>query len=162
MDSPIQIATAVSILANHGLHIRPHLGLAYRPDKNSKLDYFEPEVVGTVPVQKKSNWDAVFDGMIAVVNSPRGTARHIARGAKFTIAGKTGTAQVFGIAQGERYDKKNLAERLRDHALFIAFAPAEDPQIAVACIVENGESGGGVAAPIVRAVLDAYLSKNPG
>ncbi|MDX1811855.1 MAG: penicillin-binding protein 2 [Gammaproteobacteria bacterium] len=155
--SPIQIATATATLANYGLHIRPHLGMAISEEKDGELTYFEPEVVGTVPIKNKSNWDYMFKSMESVVHSRRGTARRISKGAQFKIAGKTGTAQVFGIAQGEKYDKENTAERLRDHALFIAFAPVDDPEIAVAAIVENGESGGGVAAPIVRAVLDAYL-----
>jgi penicillin-binding protein 2 len=73
------------------------------------------------------------------------------------MAGKTGTAQVAAIAQGDEYDAKALPETLRDHALFIAFAPLEDPQIAVAVIVENGESGGGTAAPVARIVMDTYL-----
>jgi len=161
VSSPIQLAVGTAILANHGLHIQPHLGLAVRQNKDSDLMYFEPEVIGTVPIENKSNWDYMFDSMIAVVHGTRGTARRIAKDLKYKIAGKTGTAQVFGIAQGEEYDKENLADRLRDHALFIAFAPAEDPEIAVAAIVENGESGGGVTAPIVRAVLDAYLLQEP-
>lgn len=159
VSSPIQLAVGTAVLANHGLHIQPHLGLAVRPDKDSDLIYFEPEVIGTVPIVNKSNWDYMFDSMEAVVHGARGTARRIGKDAQFKIAGKTGTAQVYGIAQGEKYDKENLADRLRDHALFIAFAPVDDPQIAVAAIVENGESGGGVTAPIVRAVLDAYLLK---
>ena len=160
--SPVQLATATAILANRGLHIRPHLGLAYQSDKDSGLVYFEPKVLGSVPIQRKSDLDVVIDGMIAVVNSSRGTARRLGRNEKYIIAGKTGTAQVFGIPQGERVDEKHLAEHLRDHALFIAFAPADDPRIAVAAIVENGESGGGVAGPIVKAVIDAYLNKYPG
>ena len=73
------------------------------------------------------------------------------------IAGKSGTAQVFTVAQNEKYNEKNISERLRDHAWFLAFAPAEDPKIAVAVMIENGRSGSGVAAPIARKVIDAYL-----
>jgi penicillin-binding protein 2 len=73
------------------------------------------------------------------------------------MAGKTGTAQVFTIGQNERYNEKEISERHRDHALFIAFAPADDPKIAVAVLVENGRSGSGTAAPIARKVIDAYL-----
>ena len=96
--------------------------------------------------------------MERVVHSPRGTARRISHG-PYHVAGKTGTAQVFGIKQGERYIKEDIDILLRDHALFIGFAPVDDPKIAVAAIVENGGSGGGVAAPIVKAVMDAYLLK---
>jgi penicillin-binding protein 2 len=90
-----------------------------------------------------------------------GTASRSAAGAPYTIAGKTGTAQVFTIAQNEKYNAKNIDERLRDHAWFIAFAPMEDPKIAVAVLVENGGSGSGVAAPIARKVLDAWLLGKP-
>ena len=88
-----------------------------------------------------------------------GTARGIGKDSPYMIAGKTGTAQVFGLKQEEKYDAEAIAEKLRDHALFIAFAPIDDPKIAVAVIVENGGGGGSVAAPIARTILDAYLEK---
>jgi len=87
----------------------------------------------------------------------RGTARAVGMGAPYTMAGKSGTAQVVSIAQGEEYDEEELEERQRDHALFIAFAPLENPRIAVAVIVENGSSGSSVAAPIAKAMMDQYL-----
>jgi penicillin-binding protein 2 len=86
-----------------------------------------------------------------------GTASRAAFGAPYSIAGKTGTAQVFTVAQNARYNENAIAERLRDHAWFVAFAPIEDPKIAVVVLVENGRSGSGTAAPIARAVMDAYL-----
>ncbi len=95
--------------------------------------------------------------MINVVHGARGTARGINRGINYTVAGKTGTAQVFGIAQDEEYDEETVSQKLRDHALFISYAPAEDPRIAVAVIVENGAHGGSVAAPIARLVMDGWL-----
>jgi len=97
------------------------------------------------------------------VMRPGGTASAAAAGAPYTIAGKTGTAQVVGIKQGARYDESRVARQHRDHALFIAYAPAEDPKIAVAVMVENGGHGGSTAAPIARAVFDYYLTgKRPG
>ena len=90
-----------------------------------------------------------------------GTATQAARGATYSIAGKTGTAQVFSVGQTEKYDEKEIAERLRDHALFVAFAPAERPALAVAVLVENGGFGSSAAAPIARAIFDAYLVKGP-
>ena len=99
--------------------------------------------------------------MVAVVHGPTGTARAIGADAPWTIAGKTGTAQVIGIAQGEEYDAEEIDERLRDHALFIAFAPADAPAIAVGVLVENGGSGSGAAAPVARKVLDAWLGGAP-
>ena len=102
-------------------------------------------------------WDTIIEAMEGVMSDPKGTARFAGAGAPWRIAGKSGTAQVFSIGQDEKYDEEELAERMRDHALFIAFAPVEDPRIAVAVIVENGGSGSGTAAPIARKVLDAYL-----
>jgi penicillin-binding protein 2 len=92
-----------------------------------------------------------------VMQGPRGTARAVGFGAGYEMAGKSGTAQVVSIAQDEEYDEDEIEERLRDHALFISFAPFDDPRIAVAVIVENGSSGSGVAAPIAKAVMDKYL-----
>ncbi len=97
--------------------------------------------------------------MVAVTSGPRGTAQRIGRGAAYSIAGKTGTAQVFSVGQTEKYNEKEVAERLRDHALFVAFAPADDPKLAVAVLVENGGFGASAAAPIARAIFDAYLVK---
>lgn len=156
VTSPLQLAEGIAILSSYGLHIRPHLALATQESESEVLDYLEPEVLGLVPIEKKENWDYMVESMRKVVASNRGTGRKI-RSKKYQIAGKSGTAQVFGIKQNEKYDKENLRERLRDHALFVSFAPVEDPKIAVAVIVENGESGGGVAGPIARKVMDAYL-----
>jgi penicillin-binding protein 2 len=97
------------------------------------------------------------------VMRPGGTAARSAAGAPYTIAGKTGTAQVVGIKQGTRYDASKLVREHLDHALFIGYAPTENPTIAVAVMVENGGSGSGTAAPIARAVFDYYLTgKRPG
>ena len=87
----------------------------------------------------------------------RGTARAIGSDAPYRMAGKSGTAQVFSVAQDEEYDEEEIEERLRDHALFVAFAPLDDPQIAVAVIVENGSSGSRIAAPIAKAIMDRHL-----
>jgi penicillin-binding protein 2 len=91
------------------------------------------------------------------VTQPGGTAASIGAGATYTIAAKTGTAQVVGIRQGEKYNASAIDERHRDHALFIAYAPAEAPRIALAVIVENGGHGGSAAGPIARQVMDYYL-----
>ena len=95
--------------------------------------------------------------MIAVVHQPNGTAHRIGEDAQYQIAGKTGTAQVFSLRQNESYDEKALDTKLHDHALFIGFAPANDPRIAVAVIVENAGSGAKAAAPVARKVMDTYL-----
>ena len=99
----------------------------------------------------------MIEAMHSVMQSPTGTARAAAQGAPYDMAGKSGTAQVFTVAQDEEYDEDEIEERLRDHALFVSFAPLEEPEIAVAVIVENGSSGSRIAAPIARAVMDQYL-----
>jgi penicillin-binding protein 2 len=95
--------------------------------------------------------------MHAVVQGPTGTARRSAEGARYEYAGKTGTSQLFGIRQNEEIENEDVEERLRDHGLFIAFAPLENPVIALAVIVENGSSGSASAAPVARQLLDEYL-----
>ncbi|MGB1141312.1 MAG: penicillin-binding transpeptidase domain-containing protein, partial [Halioglobus sp.] len=108
-------------------------------------------------IAKQEYWDAVFDGMREVVHGKKGTAKALAEGITYEMAGKTGTAQVIGIKQGEKYNEEEVNERHRHHGLFIAFAPIEAPTIAVAIIVENG-GGSSAATPIARAVIDTWLN----
>jgi penicillin-binding protein 2 len=158
--TPLQLAQVAAILANHGNMIRPRVLHAIQRGTGEPVTV--PSVIeGRVPVADPANWDTVIAAMVDVVNSPQGTAYGVGRNAPYRIAGKTGTAQVFGVKQGERYRPEELAERLLDHALFMAFAPAEDPQIAVAVIVENGGHGGSAAAPAARAVMDRYFAAKP-
>ena len=112
-----------------------------------------------IPKKNPEDWQLVLDGMDRVVNGARGTARAIAVDSRYRIAGKTGTAQVFKLAAGETYKASEIAQQLRDHALFIAFAPFENPRIAIAVIVEHGGGGSTVAAPIARKTLDAWLDQ---
>jgi penicillin-binding protein 2 len=102
----------------------------------------------------------IIGAMIHVVHSARGTAKHIAKDMDFKVAGKTGTAQVFTVKQDEEYNEEEIAFNMRDHALFIAFSPAENPKIAVAVIAEHGSHGSSVAAPIAAAVIKQYLADN--
>ncbi len=118
---------------------------------------FQPERLPDVEISNEFYWSTVLGAMHDVMQGPRGTARAVGTGAPYEMAGKSGTAQIVSIAQGEEYDDVELEERQRDHALFISFAPFDNPRIAVALIVENGESGSGVAAPIARSIMDAYL-----
>jgi penicillin-binding protein 2 len=157
LATPIQMAVATATLANHGLRVKPRVLYATRTGPEGRLTLEPPQVVGSVPMARASNWDGVIRFLTRVMHSSRGTARKSGEGAAYAIAGKTGTAQVFAIKQDEHYDKDSVPEELRDHALFIAFAPAEEPRIAVAVIVEHGGSGSSAAAPIARKVLDAYL-----
>ncbi|NOY62097.1 MAG: penicillin-binding protein 2 [Gammaproteobacteria bacterium] len=161
LATPLQLAAASAVLANRGMRMQVHMLRATQSQHDARKVMREPVVVGQVPVQEPANWDFIVEAMRSVVHSPRGSAFRIGRDAPYQIAGKTGTAQVFGMKADEKYVSADIAERLRDHALFIAFAPVDEPRIAVAVVVENGGGGGSVAAPIARKVLDAYLLSSP-
>jgi penicillin-binding protein 2 len=157
LTTPLQLAHATAAVAMRGQRFAPRLVRAVRDARSGEVRELPPRPLPPVQVSDPSYWDVVIDGMVGVMNDPWGTARRSQLGAPYKIAGKTGTAQVFSIGQNERYDEKEIDERLRDHALFVAFAPADDPQIALAVVVENGRSGSGTAAPIARKVFDAFL-----
>jgi penicillin-binding protein 2 len=153
--TPLQLAQATAILANNGVAMRPHL-VASIQEASSGISRPVP-IVSTDKISlKPENIALVKQGMIDVTK-PGGTAASIGADSSYTIAAKTGTAQVIGIKQNEKYNESKVNERHRDHALFIAYAPAEDPKIALAVIVENGGHGGSVAGPIARKVMDYYL-----
>ncbi len=157
--TPLQLATALAALVNGGTVRQPRLLFAEKPSDGGIARRVEAPVAGTVPVVDAEDWGAVLEGMRRVVNGPRGTARSVALNADYEIAGKTGTAQVYGLAVGEEYEESEVAEHLRHHALFIAFAPFEDPRIVVAVVVDHGGAGSTRAAPVARAVLDAWLQQ---
>jgi penicillin-binding protein 2 len=157
LATPLQLAVAAGTLATRGERYRPHLVAAIENPLDGRRTLIQPERLPDVEIENQSYWDTVMDAMHDVLQGSRGTARAVGVGAPYEMAGKSGTAQVVSIAQDEKYDEADLEERQRDHALFIAFAPFDEPRIAVALIVENGESGSGVAAPIARSVMDAYL-----
>ncbi|MBA6413214.1 penicillin-binding protein 2 [Parahaliea sp. F7430] len=154
LTTPLQLAVSTAVLATKGRHWSPRLVRS--------IDG-QPLVAPELPPVEASpeHWQAVQEGMHAVVHSARGSARSIAKGLQYEIAGKTGTAQVIGIAQNEIYREENVAERHRNHGLFIAFAPYEAPTIAVAVIVENG-GGSSAAYPIARKVIDTWLLNESG
>ncbi|ODU05789.1 MAG: penicillin-binding protein 2 [Thiobacillus sp. SCN 63-1177] len=161
LTTPLQLATATAMLANGGKRIEPRLVQAVR-DPLTHVWQPQPVVVHEQLAIKPEDLAVVRQGMMDAMR-PGGTAAAAAAGATYTIAGKTGTAQVVGIKQGARYDAGSLSRKNRDHALFIAYAPAENPTIVVAVMVENGGHGGSTAAPIARAVFDYYLTgKRPG
>ena len=153
----LQLANSTAALSQKGKRFRPRLVRAIEPpDSEQQREIASLEVEG-YKLLRDSNWQHILKSMKNVVHDVRGTAYPISWGLKYSAAGKTGTAQVYGIAQDEEYDEETVAEKLRDHALFISFAPADDPRIAVAVIVENGSHGGSVAAPIARKLMNAYL-----
>lgn len=155
LTTPLQLGAMTATLANRGKRIEPRL-------VNRLVHGDEREVIpltNPLPEVQASpeNFDHIIAAMQAVVEHPRGTARRAGLNAGYSIAGKTGTAQVVNIPQGAKYDESKLTEFQKDHALFISFAPVDKPKIAVAVIVENGGSGSGVAAPVARKVMDFYL-----
>ena len=155
LATPLQLAAATAAIANNGTFFTPHVVDYLSARETGEITPIPPSA-HEIPIARLQNWKDVRAGMAHVVESPRGTAKRI-RSEKYRIAGKTGTAQVFTVAQDEEYNEAEVDKKLRDHALFIAYAPVEDPQIAVAVVVENGGHGGSVAAPIARAIMDAYL-----
>jgi penicillin-binding protein 2 len=153
--TPLQLAKATATLANNGTVLTPHLIDRMVKDSTSKPSEINPKMI--IPL-KSGNVDTVKAAMVNVVHSNRGTARSIGLGINYQIGGKTGTAQVINIKQNASYNEHQIEFKQRDHALFISFAPADNPKIAVAVIAENGGHGGSVAAPIAAKVIKQYLA----
>jgi penicillin-binding protein 2 len=154
--TPVQLAHMTSIVAARGKSYRPRLVTAYREQGTNKIEKVPPKLLETIEAASPENWQVAVDGMIKVMNG--GTARRSQLGAEYQIAGKTGTAQVFTVKQNESYKamEATLNERLLDHGWFIAFAPADNPKLAVAVLIENGKHGTAAAA-LARRVLDQFL-----
>jgi penicillin-binding protein 2 len=150
----LQLAHATANLANDGVVMKPHLVKEVEDLRTGERRLTVPKESYRIPV-KPEHMKFVRDAMVDVNIS--GTGRVAFQGAPYKVGGKTGTAQVIAIKQGEKYNEARVAERHRDHSLFIAFAPAEDPKIAIAVLVENGGFGARAAAPIARAAIDYYL-----
>ena len=155
LTTPLQLAQATAILANNGVAMRPRLVLSINDAKTGVNTLTKPIISDKITLDAK-NLEIVKLGMIDVT-LPGGTAASVGANAGYSIAAKTGTAQVIGIKQNEKYNEKAINERHRDHALFVAYAPAQAPTIALAVIVENGGHGGSAAGPIARKVMDYYL-----
>ena len=156
LTTPIQLAMVAATIGSRGIMVQPRLvkevrhlsGHGWKPTATvvtGKLDFAE------------QNWDLVIDGMVDAVRRPGGTAYRTGHDAPYFLAGKTGTAQVYNLGEDRKYNVQAEEKHLRDHALFIAFAPVDDPRIAVAVVVEHGGSGARVAAPVARRILDVYF-----
>ena len=157
-SSPLQLAVATAALANKGRLFQPKILKNIRLP-NQLIKEASQKVYTQIPIKNIQNWEDVIEGMRQTIYAPKGTARRLNKGLTYTLAGKTGTAQVFGLDAEEQYIAANLDERLRDHALFTGFAPVNNPKIAIAVIVENAGSGSSKAAPLAREVLDVYFKK---
>jgi penicillin-binding protein 2 len=159
--TPLQLAHFAATIAARGQRFAPRLVRGIRDVKTGVVRELPPKALPTVKTADPGAWDVAVGGMIDVANASYGTARGATANAPYLIAGKSGTAQVFKAAANERVRKAGeLQESLRDHALFIAFAPADAPlpRIAVAIVIENAPGGGSAfAAPLARRILDAYM-----
>ena len=152
VTTPLQLAAATTAMARRGNFIEPHFSVLEDVDAGAP-----------VPLGDSMDWERMIDAMEDVLHGEHGTARGAARGLNYRIAGKTGTVQVVGIAQEEEYKAEEIEERLRDHALFVGFAPADSPSIVLALVIENGGSGGTTAAPVARQIFDYWvLERNEG
>jgi penicillin-binding protein 2 len=155
--TPIQLAQATAILAMRGEHIKPKVARAIRAHNADELTLLSGESAESLPVINKKHWESVVDSMVEVTKGRRGTARLLGKTLPFNVAGKTGTAQVFGIKQNQKYDVETLEKKLQDHALFVGFAPAENPEFVVVVVAENGGSGSKVAAPMAKKMIEQYF-----
>jgi penicillin-binding protein 2 len=159
LTTPLQLAHATATIAARGTRYRPMMLRGTKDPLKTEITYTDPQPLASVDISKEEHWDRIISAMNAVLQGRNGTARRVGSDAPFTMAGKSGTAQVFTVAQTDEYNAEEIEERMRDHALFIAFAPLENPRIVVAVIIENGESGSRVAAPIARRIIEVYLQK---
>ena len=157
LATPLQLASATATLASKGKKIQPRLVKELLTVDGVNVP-IEPPKISMVKLKHSENWDVIHKSMQRVLHGTWGTARLTGYGLNYQMAGKTGTAQVFGIAQDEEYDEETVAKKLRDHALFIGFAPLDAPELVVAVVAENGEHGSKVA-PIAKKIIDRYLKK---
>jgi penicillin-binding protein 2 len=161
LATPLQLANATAILATRGKRFEPRIVVAIENPLTDTKKIIPPNRLHDVEIGNDIYWQSVISAMHDVMQNDKGTAWAAGRDATYKMAGKSGTAQVFSVAQKENYEEKEIKEHLKDHALFISFAPLENPKIAVAVVIENGSSGSGVAAPIARVIMDSYLGVNP-
>jgi penicillin-binding protein 2 len=158
LTTPLQLAKATSSLANRGNIVRPRLVSSTSNSITTEVKKLPVTHEEKVAIKDQKHWDDIIKSMRDVVHGAGGTAWRSGLNATYEFAGKTGTAQVIGIAQDKEYNKDEIAEEFQDHALFIAFAPVEEPKIAVAIIVENGGGGSKTAAPIARKLFDHFMN----
>ena len=158
--TPLQLAHATATIASRGQRFKPRLLVGTENPSNRIVEYVAPTVLPGPTGIDDEHWQIIHEAMVGVTTDLRGSGRATMQGATYQVAGKTGTSQVFTVAQEEEYDEESLDERLRDHGLFTAYAPAEAPTIAIAVVVENNGGGSRTAAPIVRKILDVYFGSD--
>lgn len=158
--TPLQLAHGAAVLATRGENLRPRLVIAHEDGATQERELVPPHSVGGLEDVDPEHWAFIHDAMTGVAEEIHGTAHSVLGDAPYTVAGKTGTAQVFSLSQDdtESYEDEGVEEALRDHGLFFAYAPAAAPRIAIAVVVEHGGGGSSAAAPVARKVLDAFFS----
>ncbi|GAL19770.1 penicillin-binding protein 2 [Vibrio maritimus] len=160
----MQIAKATSVLVNRGEVLSPHL-LRATIDNGDSFDHQTMSEVDSRPpitgVQERY-WDIALEGMRRVNHGVKGTARRSFTNMSFQSGGKSGTAQVFSLAEDEEYNAEELAEHLKDHALFTGFAPFENPEVVVTVVLENAGGGSSNGAPVARQLFDLALAEKEG
>ena len=157
--TPIQLTQSIATLVNHGKRFIPQLLRGKLVDNNLQLEGIKER--RPIDIVDDKNWDIVLDAMYGVVNREKGTARNAFIDTPYVSAGKSGTAQLVAIAQDAKYDAENLAENLRDNAMYVAFAPYDKPQIAVTVVLENAGGGSSQAAPLARKMMDTFFANQP-
>ncbi len=154
--TPIQLNQSINTLINRGKRYVPQLMRGYMQD-NGEVELESLKTLRPYQIKQQKNWDIVLDAMWKVVNGEEGTARHAFDDVGYVSAGKTGTAQLFSVGQNESYNADEVAEHLRDNAMYVGFAPFEDPQVSVTVVIENAGGGSSNAAPVARQVMDFYF-----
>ncbi|MDC0602474.1 penicillin-binding protein 2 [Aliiglaciecola sp.] len=157
--TPLQLAKSINTLINQGIRHSPQILMGHLVDGNTRLAPINE--LPPIPVQNPENWDLILDSMLGVIHEPHGTARTAFAGTEYIAAGKTGTAQLVSIAQDAKYDAEKLSEKHRDNAMYVGFAPFDEPQISLSIVLENAGGGGSQAAPIARKIMDYYFSEHP-
>lgn len=157
--TPLQLAKSINTLINRGLRQSPQILMGHLVDGATQLAPINE--LPPIPVQNMENWDLILSSMLGVIHEPHGTARTAFADAEYIAAGKTGTAQLVSIAQDAKYDAEKLKEKHRDNAMYVGFAPYENPQISLSIVLENAGGGGSQAAPIAREIMDYYFSEHP-
>jgi len=155
--TPLQLTQSIVTLANHGQRYVPQLIRGY---KQGQQDVIYPEkTLSPIQLSDDKHWHTILDAMYGTVNRPHGTANKAFKSAYYVSAGKSGTAQLFQVAQDEKYEEEKVAEHLRDNAMYVGYAPYEQPEIAITVVVENAGHGGARAAPIARKIMDYYFGR---
>jgi penicillin-binding protein 2 len=156
--TPLQLVQSLNFLVNKGQRHVPRLMKGYMIE--NEVQDIPVEMKSPIPVVNEENWDIVLDSLYGTVNREHGTARSAFTGTEYTAAGKTGTAQLFTVAQDAEYDADAISEYLRDNAMYIGYAPYENPEISISVTIENAGGGGSNAAPLAREVMDFYFERS--